>query len=245
MSDFLDVYNIFFLILAVAIFLRLRSVLGRRTGNERPPFDPYSSRGEQEKPAPGASGDTADNVVTLPRQDDAATPPTGVASDERIDNVDRLAPEGSALNDALRTIVSADGSFDPKEFIAGARGAYEMIVTAFASGDRRTLKNLLARDVYDSFVGAIADRESRGETIESTFIGIDKSDIVEANLHGSTCQITMRFKSQLISVTNDSEGRVVDGDPNTVSQVTDIWTFARDITSQDPNWKLVATESAD
>ena len=120
-----------------------------------------------------------------------------------------------------------------------------MIVTAFAQGDRRSLKQLLANDVYDGFIGAIADRESRGETVESTFIGIDKSEIVEANLQDSSTQITMRFKSQLISMTRDSEGRIIEGDPNKVVDVTDIWTFARDITSQDPNWKLVATESAD
>ncbi|MBB4304295.1 putative lipid-binding transport protein (Tim44 family) [Rhodobium orientis] len=240
MTEFLDVYNIFFLILAVAIFLRLRSVLGRRTGHERPPFDPYSSRGEQEKPS--RSG--GDNVVTLPRHRDEA-PATGIETDERIENVDRMAPEGSALNNALRTIVSADRSFDAKHFLTGARSAYEMIVTAFADGDRRSLQNLLANDVYDSFVGAIADRESRGETIESTFIGIDKAEIVEAGLQGATAQITVRFKSQLISVTKDSEGRIVEGDPNAVNEVTDIWTFARDTESPDPNWKLVATESGD
>ncbi|MCW2308672.1 Tim44/TimA family putative adaptor protein [Rhodobium gokarnense] len=240
MTEFLDVYNIFFLILAVAIFLRLRSVLGRRTGHERPPFDPYSSRGEQEKPA--RSG--GDNVVTLPRHRDEP-PATGIETDERMENVDRMAPEGSALNTALRTIVSADRSFDAKHFLTGARSAYEMIVTAFADGDRRALQNLLANDVYDSFVGAIADRESRGETIESTFIGIDKAEIVEAALQGTTAQITVRFKSQLISVTKDSEGRIVEGDPNAVNEVTDIWTFARDTESPDPNWKLVATESGD
>lgn len=241
MSDFLDVYNIFFLILAVAIFLRLRSVLGRRTGNERPPMDPYSSRGEADTTAARTSGD---NVVTLPRQNNGQAA-SAADNDEQIERIDKIAPEGSALNDALRTILSADRSFDPQHFIAGARGAYEMIVTAFAQGDRRALKQLLAHDVYDGFVGAIADRESRGETIESTFIGIDKSDIVEATLNNSTTQITMRFKSQLISVTRDSEGRIIEGDPNAVVEVTDIWTFARDVHSQDPNWKLVATESGE
>ncbi len=241
MSDFLDVYNIFFLILAVAIFLRLRSVLGRRTGNERPPIDPYSSRGEQDAPAARTA---SDNVVTLPRQNNGQGT-AGAETDEQIEHIDKIAPEGSALNDALRTILSADRAFDPQHFIAGARSAYEMIVTAFAQGDRQALKQLLAHDVYDGFVGAIADRESRGESIESTFIGIDKSDIVEANLNNSTTQITLRFKSQLISVTRDSEGRIIEGDPNAIVEVTDIWTFARDVSSQDPNWKLVATESGE
>lgn len=244
MSDFLDVYNIFFLVLAVAIFLRLRSVLGRRTGNERPPMDPYSSRGEQDQQT--AARTAGDNVVTLPRQNGNANP-AGPDDDaeEQLERIDRIAPEGTALNDALRTVLSADRSFDPTHFITGARQAYEMVVTAFAQGDRRTLKQLLARDVYDGFVGAIADRESRGESIESTFIGIDKSEIIEASLQDATTQITMRFKSQLITMTRDSEGRIIEGDPNKVVDVTDIWTFARDVTSQDPNWKLVATETGD
>ncbi len=235
-----DVTTILFLVLAVVIFLRLRSVLGRRTGHERPPFDPYASR-ERENGA-GAPATADDNVIQLPGQ----TAPQGSgAPAASAATLDKVAPEGSALNDALRQILSADRSFDPQGFLQGARAAYEMIVTAFAAGDRKTLKNLLSRDVYEGFVAAISDRESRGETIESTFVGIDKADIVEAALKGSTAQVTVRFRSELISATRDRDGAIVDGDPNAVSDVTDIWTFARDTTSRDPNWRLVATESVE
>ncbi|MCC2112580.1 MAG: Tim44 domain-containing protein, partial [Hyphomicrobiales bacterium] len=123
--------------------------------------------------------------------------------------------------------------------------AYEMIVTAFAEGDRKALKNLLAKEVYDGFVAAISDREARAETIESTFIGIDKSEIVEAEVKSGTAQITVRFLSQLISATRDKDGQLIDGDPNKITEVTDIWTFARDVNSRNPNWKLIATEAAE
>lgn len=235
-----DVTTIIFLVLAVVIFLRLRSVLGRRTGHERPPFDPYSSRERENGNGPAAPGD--DNVIPLPGQ---GTPQGEAAPATSSATLDKVAPEGSALNDALRQILSVDRSFDPQGFLQGARGAYEMIVSAFSAGDRKTLKNLLSKDVYEGFVAAISDRESRGETIDSTFVGIDKADIVEAALKGSTAQVTVRFRSELISATRDRDGAIVDGDPNAVSEVTDIWTFARDTTSRDPNWRLVATESVE
>jgi predicted lipid-binding transport protein (Tim44 family) len=118
-----------------------------------------------------------------------------------------------------------------------------MIVTAFAEGDQRTLKNMLSRDVYEGFEAAIRDREARGETVESRFVSIDKADIVGAEQRGRTAHVTVRFVSQLVSVTRDRSGQVVDGSPDKVTDVTDVWTFARDVQARDPNWKLVATEA--
>ena len=134
-------------------------------------------------------------------------------------------------------------TFDPKHFLTGARAAYEMIVTAYAEGDRRTLKNLLSRDVYEGFDAAIGEREKRGETVETRFVSIDGADITGAELRGRSTQVTVRFLSQLISVTRDKQGNVVDGNAEKVSEVTDVWTFARDVGTRDPNWKLVATEA--
>ncbi|TCT11906.1 putative lipid-binding transport protein (Tim44 family) [Tepidamorphus gemmatus] len=233
MNGFFDFYTILFLVLAVVIFLRLRSVLGRRTGSERPPFDPYSPS----KP----NGAASDKVIALPQRDSADAPP---ASEPEPD-FSEIAKADSDLGKALAALRAADRSFDPKRFIEGAKLAYEMIVTAFAEGDRKTLKNLLSREVYDGFVAAIADRESRGETVTSNFVAIDKAEITEAALRGRTAQITVRFVSQLITATRDKDGTVIQGDPNAVAEVTDIWTFARDVGSRDPNWKLVATESAE
>ncbi|WP_181705122.1 Tim44/TimA family putative adaptor protein [Chthonobacter rhizosphaerae] len=236
MNGFLDVYSLVFLLVAVAIFWKLRSVLGRRTGHERPPQDPFARR--EERPAAPAP-ETNDNVVALPR----ATRAPAATAEAQAAGVDAVAPAGSALNGALRTIVSADRSFDARHFLDGSRAAYEIIVGAFASGDRDTLKMLLSPDVYEGFSAAIADREKRGEKIETTFVGMDKADIVEAALKNGQAQITVRFVSQLISVTRDRAGAVVDGDPVKVAEVTDVWTFARDVKSRDPNWKLIATEA--
>lgn len=224
----MDIYTLFFLAIAVVIFFRLRSVLGKRTGEERPPFDPYSAREEAET--------GGDKVVTLPtaRARQAADP------DDQIGGV---VKPGTAVEGALKSLLAADPSFNAREFVDGARLAYEMIVTAFASGDKATLQPLLDEEVYEGFVKAIDERNDAGETVDFTFIGLDKSDIVEAELADQIAQITMRFKSQLISVTKDSDGRVIDGDPTEVTEMTDIWTFARDVSSGDPNWKLVATEA--
>jgi predicted lipid-binding transport protein (Tim44 family) len=238
-DGFVDIYTIIFLAIAVVVFLRLRNVLGRRTGNERPPFDPYSRR----ESLPGAAGD---KVIDLPRR--ASGPTAAAATDITPAAAERfktIAPEGSPLNAGLTAVAAADRTFDPDEFIAGAKAAYEMIVTAFAEGDRKTLKQLLSREVYDGFVAAIAERESRGETIEFKFVGIDKAEITAAAIKGATAQVTVRFLSKLISATHDKGGAVIDGDPVHVGDVTDIWTFARETTSRDPNWKLIATESVD
>jgi predicted lipid-binding transport protein (Tim44 family) len=243
MHGFLDIYSIIFLVIAVVIFLRLRSVLGRRTGTERPPFDPYSRR-----EAPPTAGPGDDKVISLPRRPSEVSnspPADAAAAAAAEERVKTLAPAGTPLADGLKAIAAADRTFDPAGFINGAKAAYEMIVTAFADGDRKMLRNLLSREVYDGFVAAISQREARGEKIEFKFVGIDKAEITEASLKGGTAQVTVRFVSKLVSATHDKAGKVIDGDPVHVGDVTDIWTFARDINSRDPNWKLVATESVE
>src|SRR5665213_2942076 len=152
-------------------------------------------------------------------------------------------PGAAAVRSLRRARAGADGNFDHKHFLAGARAAYEMIVNAFAEGDRRTLKNLLSREVYDGFEAAITEREKRGETVESRFVSIDNAEITAAELRGRTAQLTVRFQSKLVSVTRDKDGNAIDGSADKVTDVTDVWTFARDLSSRDPNWKLVATEA--
>jgi len=226
-----DFITLFFLVAAVLIFLQLRSVLGRRTGNEKPPVDPYSPRDVAKNPG----GDDS-KVVTLPRRD-------AEGEEQRYADIDAVAKPDTPLNVALREVLKADPSFRPRDFLNGAKMAYEMIVMAFADGDRKTLKGLLSKEVFDGFDAAITDRESRGEVVKSTFVGIDKADITHAVVKDSEEQITVRIVSQLISATYDKAGALIDGDHENVAEVTDIWTFARDIRSRDPNWKLVATES--
>jgi predicted lipid-binding transport protein (Tim44 family) len=230
-----DIYTIIFLALAVFIFLRLRSVLGQRTGRERPPYDPYSSARDAMRPSPG------DKVVALPGR----APDTQKSSEpaEPVDRWKGVAEPGSALAAGLDAIAREDKTFDPKHFVTGARAAYDMIVTAYAAGDSRQLKNLLGKDVYDGFDAAIKDRESRGETVETRFVSIDGANLIGAEARGKTAQVTVRFQSQLVSVTRDKTGNVIDGNPDKVTDVTDVWTFSRDMASRDPNWKLVATEA--
>jgi predicted lipid-binding transport protein (Tim44 family) len=229
MNEVFDIYTIVFLVLAVVIFLRLRSVLGRRNGHERPPSDIY-------RPSP-RTADSEDNVVPLPGRDATADANQAEIEDE--------AEPATPLEKDLREISRADPTFSPSNFVEGAQMAYEMIVSAFAAGDRKALKPLLARDVFEGFVSVIEDRESRNETVESNFIGISKAEITEASLEGRTATVTVKFVSELVSATRNDAGAVVDGDPTEVMTVTDMWAFSRDVTSRDPNWKLVATETTD
>ncbi|WP_127079378.1 Tim44/TimA family putative adaptor protein [Rhodomicrobium lacus] len=231
-SDIFDLTNILLLAVAVAIFLRLRSVLGRRTGDEETRLGNYA---RDAAPA-------RDNVVPLPRAEPrpGVTPQGGPSVDERVGNF----PEDSAVRAPLRQIATSDPSFDTASFINGAKIAYESIITAYAKGDRETLRHLLAPEVFDSFNVVINDRESRGETVEFHFVGMSASEIVEAHLSGRIAHIKVRFVSDLVTATRDKHGAVVDGDDKAVRQVTDIWTFSRDVASPNPNWQLVATDAA-
>jgi hypothetical protein len=184
-----DIYTIIFLALAVFIFLRLRSVLGQRTGRERPPYDPYSTRD-------AVRGATNDNVVTLPARSADAAAQKPVESAEPAERWKGIAEPGSAVAAGLDAIAGEDKAFDAKHFVAGARAAYEMIVLAYAQGDRRALKNLLSREVYEGFETAIRERESRGDTVETRFVAIDKSDVSAAELRGRVAQM-IDFVSKL------------------------------------------------
>ena len=238
-----DFYTILAIVITVVVIFQIRNVLGKRNGNERPPFDPYSSKSESK-----ADKNGNDNVVELPRRKGTTEPVLNpqLEEDHSVTAViDRLAETGTALNEGLKKIVEADDMFDPEEFLGGAKSAYEYIVTAFAAGDRKTLKNLLSTDVFDGFSEAIKDREQRDETIDFSFVGINKAKIVSADLIKGMARIEVDFKSEIIQATMDEEGRIVDGDPNAVDEVKDLWTFERDTNSGDPNWKLVATETPD
>lgn len=240
MSEAFDIYTLLILVLAVVIFLRLRSVLGRRTGNERPPYDPYAAPDAKRASGPEAN----EPVVALPRGRTAPVEARGPSAQDIEAKLERHAPKDSPLGKSLTALIKADPGFDPGHFLDGAKAAYEAIVIAFAEGDGGTLKNLLGDEVYDGFARAIRERESRGEKLESSLVGIDKADIIEAEVKGRNAYITVKFVSELISATRDADGEVIEGDPKKVREVTDIWTFCRDISSRNPNWKLVATEAA-
>ncbi|UVC08470.1 Tim44 domain-containing protein [Rhizobium sp. TH2] len=234
-----NIITLFFLIVAALIFLNLRSVLGKRTGTEKPPFDPYR-RDQQDVERQSQPADDG-KVITLPRRDQQSQPQADMPS--RYEIIDDFATPGTPLNDQLRQVYDNDPAFDPKQFVDGAKAAYEMIVQAFAEGDRKSLKTLLSNDVYQGFDQAITAREKAGETVKSTFVGIEKAEISNAAMDGSEVTITMRIVSQLISATYNSAGEVIEGNADTVAEVVDSWSFARDTRSRDPNWKLVQTQS--
>ena len=225
MSDgfqFLDI--IFFAMVAAFILLRLRSVLGRRTGHQRPPANPLARRQAEE---------AADNVVQLADREAGAESPTDDFADV----------EDSVLAAGLAQVLAADPNFTRPIFLEGARSAFEIVVEAFAAGDTDRLRGRLDDDVYRSFARAIQDRENAGQFLETTLVSIDEADIIEAGMNGRTAFLTIRFVTQQINITRDAEAIVIDGDASHVIAITDLWTFERDTRSRDPNWKLAATRS--
>ena len=220
--QFLDI--VLFAMVAAFLVLRLRSVLGKRTGHQQPRQDHLSQ--------PNDEVEGAANVTDRPDHSrDISSDPTA--------NLDPSDP----LTRGIEKIRSADETFDPAEFADGARGAFEMIVKGFAEGDKRNLEFLLADDVYDNFEAAIDERDKAEETLESTIIGIKVADVIEADMDGAHALVTIKFVSEQVNLTRDSEDRVINGDPNEISEITDIWTFSRDTKSSDPNWRLVETRS--
>ena len=220
--QFLDI--VLFAMVAAFLVLRLRSVLGKRTGHEQPRQDPISQRSQDPEPD--------GNVVELPDRN----------RDNDSDSTADLDPE-NPLHAGVSEIRAADSSFDPGGFADGARSAFEMIVQGFAEGDKDNLQMLLSDEVYENFEVAIDERDEAEEILESKIITIKSADVIEAGMDGHNAMVTVKFVSEQVNITRDSEDRIVDGDPNQVSEITDIWTFSRNTRTRDPNWKLVETRS--
>ena len=229
-NAFLDI--ILFAAIAAFLIFRLRSVLGRRTGHEQPPkYDPHRDRESEES--------AQEKVIQLP---DRKARREG--EDESFEEEMDAAPSDSPLEAGLAQIQRADRNFDAEAFLGGAKTAFEMIVAAFAEGDTKALRPLLSNDVYEEFAEAIDARAEADQTLETTLVGVFEAEIIEADLQSKTAFITLKFASEQINVTRDAEGTIVDDDPNQIASVTDIWTFARNTRSRDPNWTLVATRSS-
>lgn len=217
--QFFDI--IFFALVAAFIILRLRSVLGRRTGNEHTRPDPF-------RPAPPQTLERAPETLAPGAPGAAAQP----------------APAIGSLAAGFAQIKIADPSFDEQEFIKGARAAFEYIVAAYAAGDEAKLKPLLSSEVFDGFNGAIVNRRTVGQTHETTIVRLREAEATAARMDGTMASITVRYVSEQINVTRDAAGQAVDGDPDRISEVTDVWTYARNTRSSDPNWILVATDAS-
>ena len=208
-----------FAALSAFVLFRLFRVLGRRSGNERPP----PSR------AAGDAPSEQDNVVPLPGVDQQPE--------------DTLAGIDGPLREGMTQIRRADGSFNPEQFLAGARSAFEMILDAFHKGELEKVRPFLDNDVYRSFATAVTERESAENRRIIELIAINRCEAIEAKIQGRQARITIRFESDQTDIFKDSEDRIVAGDPSTPIDVTDIWIFGRDIKSRDPNWQLIATRN--
>lgn len=219
-DGFVFIEIVIFAMIAAFLVYRLRSVLGRRTGEEQQRPNPFTARPNQ-----------PDNVVPLPERNNRPRPDAPVFSDEPV-----------SLAVALEQIKAADATFDEKRFLEGAKAAFQMIVEAFARGDTATLRPLLADDVYENFARAIRDRQTAGEQYETRVDLVREADVVEAKLDSSyTARVTVKLVSDQMNVLRDRNGAVIDGDPDAVVEATDIWTFARNTRARDPNWALVET----
>ncbi len=225
---------ILFALIAVFLVLRLRSTIGRRNGEEKQgPTDVFGRRSHEDdsKGANNGAPQPTDNVYRLPDADKV------VGKDDPT-----VAVDSSAFS-VLQQIQKADPDFTQQDFLNGARMAFEMIVEYFAKGDKDGLNPLLSAEVYKNFAVAIDARAEKGEREETTLVGIKSATIHDASLEGRTAYITIKFVSEEVSVILNNEGDVISGDPNQVVEAEDLWTFARNIESRDPNWQLVATET--
>lgn len=225
-----DFFIIIMAFVAGFVILRLRSVLGKRTGHERPPpADPFGARrarpGDDRASEDEGEAEATDNVVRLPGRDGQ-----------------EIAAE-TPLGAGLTQIKVADPRFDPGEFVEKAKDAFEYIVMNFAEGDTAALKPLLSKDVFEGFSSAIEERKNKDEKLETNLVRIKDTELLEAEMSGRTASITVKYITEQINVTRDKDGNVVDGDPDRIADVVDIWTYERNTRSSDPNWVLVATET--
>lgn len=227
--NFLDL--VFFAVVAVFLVLRLRNVLGRRTGHQRR-RNPFAAQQSVEQSDKG-------KVISLPDRASSAGEGEGVEATERP----AAELEEAPVQVGFERIAAADRGFTPEEFLAGARGAFEIVVNAYAASDAGALQGLLSDEVFDNFNGVIQARAKAGHKLTTTLVGITSAAVVEAGMQERTAFVTVKFVSDQVNVTRDGEGNVVEGDAEKVVAVTDLWTFARNTRARDPNWTLVATRS--
>ncbi len=211
----MDPALIIFIALSAFIAYRLYSVLGARTGEERQRDVEGLQRAKVREPQ---------------GREDA---PSAVEPEPS-----KPLPPVSAAAEALR---AADPSFDERSFVDGAKGAYEMIVEAFASGDLKSVRRFIAAPVFEAFKAGISARETLGRRADLKFVGVEQAKIVSSRFEGGEATASVEFLSNQVRATYDKDGALVEGDPNRIDLVKDLWTFSRELSSGDPNWTLVAT----
>ena len=223
MSELLNPLNLILIAAAAFILWRLGGVLGQRTGHETPGLDPFA------KPQPG------------PATEPVAKSETREPEEEPKKIWEGIAIDGSPVATGLEAIQKASPGFAVPSFLEGAKMAYEMVLEAYAKGDKPALKPLVSKEVFDDFAVAIDKRNNAGHTAFLQFVGVKSATIEQATLLGKRAQIAVRFAAEMINATTAADGSAVDGDPKAIHDVYDRWTFERDVTSRDPNWRLMDT----
>jgi len=212
-------YIVLFAMIAAFLALRLYSVLGKRTGHEQPLPKPAEER---------APNQPMQRTIDVPA-DVREIPARAIDSDAET---------------GIRSIIAADSNVDVAQFLEGAKNAYRMILEAFWKGDREALGWLVESDVAEGFTAAIDEREAAGHTLDNRLIAIERAMITDASVDGRNARITVRFDADIAAVTRDADGNVVAGSMSDAVETHDIWTFARNLRSEDPNWKLAETDEA-
>ena len=221
---------------AIFLILRLGSVLGKRTGHENKPEDYQASFKQKRK--------KKDKILETPENEQENVVPLPSLKERHNREFDEEQLQGP-LQQGYKQIREYDTEFSPSQFLEGATSAFEWILQAYVEGNKETLKELLASDVYNNFAASISQRESLGHRLEEMLVGIDSTEVLEAFMEGTKAHVTVKFKSKQVNVIYNNLGEIFSGDPNKVIDMVDIWIFARDTKSQNPNWTLIATRSPD
>lgn len=220
--EFLDI--IIFAAIAAFLVMRLWTVLGRKNEDEKQRPNPFAT------PDP-RSHDEGD-VMVMP---DRVKLPLSSA-------VTAFGHAAASLAGGLDQIKTADSSFDEKKFLQGAKAAFSMIVSAFAKGDLAHVERLLAPDVAQQFSSAVAKRIAAGHSLESKIDNITEAEVIAAQMDGEKAKLTVNFVSNQTNVTRDAKGNIVSGSPDQLEEIQDTWVFARDMSSNDPNWQVLETK---
>ncbi len=219
-----------YIVIAAVLIIWLRNTLGTRTGSERQRPNPL----EQKPDTAAPFGDKRGSLVDV-TDSGLAIADSGISAFQGIEFADKAVEEG------LKQIMRADRSFDPHRFVAGARDAFPLIVESFAEGDLESLQELLAPDVYHTFAQVIEQRRANGETVQTEIHSVRKAELTDARMFDRLALIKIRFTAQETCVIRDRDGKITSGNPDRVTEMTDVWTFGRDTRSKDPTWLLYET----
>ncbi|AKK20154.1 Tim44/TimA family putative adaptor protein [Candidatus Liberibacter africanus] len=223
-----DFLILFFAFITIVVFLQLRGVLGEKTGREKPSSGFHPWKKKQSNP----SKEDSWNVMSFKKE----------KKQDHLDSINELFPIGTRLNKIMRDIVAIYSDFDPKDFLNNARGSYEMIVDSFFDRKINKIEKLVDSKVYQDFNDSLAEQQTKEKNVKSSLVGIDDFKIINASIEDNTLYITIRIVGQFISASYDKDNALISSDPEIFGKVIDIWTFSKNISSNNPNWILISTK---